>query len=164
MKKYIALGALLLSVFMGHAQHGAEESMEGHHCFFEERTFSMGLGLPYSFHIASPGVNARFYYNMGHNFCFGPEVSYFSLEGLEVLDFDFVAHYIFETPYAGVYPLVGVNYTHEVEFGHALGAAGVVFGAGLHRNFNSFTVFAEYSMVRSELSDYLATVGLMYTL
>lgn len=153
-----------VSALAATAQHGSDEGgMEGHHCFFEERTVSFGLGLPYSFQAQALGMNARLYYNMGHRFCFGPEFSYFKTDELEILDVDFIAHYIFETPFTGVYPLLGVNYTRETEHGHKEAAPGLVVGAGLHRNFGSFTGFAEYSRVQSELADNFVTAGLMYT-
>lgn len=169
MRAFLVLAFCTVSSLTAKAQHGSEghgnddHEMEGHHCFFEERSVSLGLGLPYSFHAKAPGINARLYYNMGHRFCFGPEFSYFKTEEVEILDVDFIAHYIFETPITGVYPLLGLNYTMEASHGHEEAAPGVVFGAGLHRNFGSFTAFGEYARVQSNLADDFITAGIMYT-
>lgn len=146
-----------------YAQHGSGEEEFDHHCLLPAKSWSLGVGVPYSFHAESVGFNSRFYYNIGHAFCFGPEFSYFKTDELQLLDFDFLAHYIFETPITGVYPLLGVNYTAEEEHGHGEGAFGVVFGGGLHRNFSALTVFAEYAHVQSELADDFVTLGVMYT-
>ena len=83
---------------------------------------------------------------------------------MNVYDFDFVVHYIFETKLVGIYPLAGVNYIVETEEGHdAERAVGAVFGAGIHRNFNKVTFFGEYARVQSNLDDHLFTFGLMYS-
>jgi len=162
--KTFGLLLCIFSVAVASAQHGGEaHEMEGHHCFFKERSVSIGIGLPYSFHAKAVGFNARLYYNMGHRFCFGPEFSYFKTDELEILDVDFIAHYIFETPITGVYPLLGINYTQETSHGHSEGAPGLVFGGGLHRNFGSLTALAEYARVQSPLADHFITMGIMYT-
>lgn len=159
----LLIAVLLLFGSTSYGQHDSGEEDFEHYCFLPARSWSLGVGVPYSFHAESIGFNSRLYYNMGHAFCFGPEFSYFKTEELQILDFDFLAHYIFETPISGVYPLFGVNYTMEEEHGHSEGALGVVFGGGLHRNFSSLTVFAEYAHVQSELADDFVTLGVMYT-
>jgi len=60
----------------------------------------------------------------------------------------------------------GINYAienrgnnHETET-----AFGAVLGAGLHRNFNKFTLFAEYGHIFSALKEDQFMVGFLYTL
>ena len=140
-----------------------EKSEFDHHALLEERSFTFGLGLPYSFVLNAPGINSRFYYNIGEHICFGPEFSFFSTDEENIYDINFVGHYIFETKIAGIYPLAGANYTIETfEEEETEEAFGLVTGIGLHRAFNRFIVFGEYSHVFSELSDDFVTVGVMY--
>ncbi|MFK7968715.1 MAG: hypothetical protein AB8F95_00015 [Bacteroidia bacterium] len=147
------------------AQEESEDDEFDHHCHFEGRSLTVGIGVPYAFEIGAPGVNVRMYYNAAERLCFGPEYSYFKNQDVEVIDFDFVGHYIFETKWLGIYPLFGVNYTVEKET-HAMHevheALGLVFGAGVHRNFNKLTVFAEYSNVILGIEDQFVTMGIMY--
>jgi hypothetical protein len=140
-----------------------EEGFE-HHCLFEEKSMTIGLGTSYSFELESVGINSRVYYNLGEHLCMGPEFSYFKKGEETVYDFDLVAHYIFETKFAGLYPLAGFNYTIEENEHHTEKEAGCVFGAGAHRNFNKLTVFLEYAHVESKLADDFITVGLMINL
>ena len=133
-----------------------------HHCLIEEKSFTIGLGAIYSLEKELLGVNSRFYYNIGEHICFGPEVSLIKNEVISIYDIDLVAHYIFETKWVGIYPLLGANYTYKKERGHSEEALGVVFGAGVHRNFNNIVVFGEYSRVQSELSDDFIALGLMF--
>ena len=159
---------LLLLPLASIAQEREEEHSDeefDHHCLFEERSFSIGLALPYTTHFKTAGVNMRFYYNMGEKFCFGPEVAFFQKDDTDILDIDFVGHYIFETPWFGIYPLVGANYTREKEdeSNKEEDAIGLVFGGGIHRNFNKITAFAEFARVQSELSDNFITTGFFFT-
>jgi hypothetical protein len=159
----------LLSFLSVQAQHGGSsenegEEVEDHHCLFKKNSISLGLGASYSFHFDGIGINSRVYYNLGHHICFGPEFSFFKAGELDVYDFNLIIHYIFETKLVGIYPLIGANYTIEKEPHESEEAFGVIFGAGLHRNFGLFTVFAEYGHVQSRLKDDFVTVGAMLTI
>ena len=166
--KIIGLLAFALCISLSSfAQHGeeVEEDFE-HHCKFEERSIIIGLALPYSTGVNTLGVNFRMYYNINEHICFGPEYSYFKNEEYEIVDFDFIVHYIFETPVIGIYPLLGANYTVEEDLEPAEpeieNGLGVVYGAGIHRNVSNFTFFAEYSRVDFGVDDQFFTAGIMY--
>tara|TARA_B100000508_G_scaffold140954_1_gene144538 strand:- start:18457 stop:18972 length:516 start_codon:yes stop_codon:yes gene_type:complete len=154
--------ALILMPLMGISQHAETSEGSESHCYFKKNSFSLGIGLPYSLKLDVAGINARFYYNIGEAICFGPEFSYFNNGHEEVMDVDFVGHYIFETPWVGLFPLAGVNYTLEKSNHRTLNAVGVVFGAGLHRNFGKVSLFGEYAHVESKLPDDFITLGLFY--
>ena len=99
------------------------------------------------------------YYNMDEKFCFGPEYGFFKIDEVEIIDFDFVGHYIFETNWVGIYPLAGANYTVETEFKdiqEVKSALGIVFGLGVHRNFKK----TQYSLNTRELSSESTTNSL----
>ena len=155
--------ALFLSLSLESFAQTEEKNEEEfkHHCLFEEQAMTIGLGASYSFELEAVGINSRVYYNLGEHLCMGPEFSYFKKGEKTVYDFDLVVHYIFETKFAGLYPVVGLNYTLEETVHHTEKEAGVVFGAGAHRNFNKLTVFIEYAHVESNLADDFITVGLM---
>ena len=68
---------------------------------------------------------------------------------IEVIDIDFVGHYIFETLWVGDFPAIGLNYTSGTEHNSIHEAIGVVFGGGIHRNFGKVSVFAEYVHVEN---------------
>lgn len=137
---------------------------KGHHCFNQHDSFSLGGGVPFSLHFEIPGVNLRGYYNINHNICFGPEVSYFKQDDLGVFDLDFVGHYIFELPWIGIYPVVGVNFTNERSAHDTNEGFGALFGGGIHRNHKRFTFFTEYTHVQGVLTDDFITAGILYTL
>lgn len=132
-----------------------------------EHSITIGAGIEYSDELSKVGNNIRAYYNIGEHICFGPEYSYFKKDDLELFDINLVAHYIFELPYVGFYPLIGANYSKEVEetftSKESESAYGVVFGAGFHKTFKNVTVFIEYSRLESDLADNFGTFGLMYT-
>ena len=153
-----------IAAFSQETEDNEEGEGESSHCYFKKNSVSIGLGMPYSIKIQAVGVNARVYYNMGEAICFGPEFSYFDNGHEEVVDFDFVGHYIFETPWMGIFPLAGVNYTIEKGEHHTEEAFGVVFGAGLHRNFGKISLFGEYAHVESNLNDDFVTIGLFYNI
>ena len=163
--KFIAILILALSLAIPcfGQEHHQEEEFE-HHCEFEEGSLTLAIGAPYSFEIESVGVNFRMYYNIGEKICFGPEYSYFRNEEYEIVDFDFIVHYIFETHLVGIYPLFGGNYTVEVDRidEETEEAFGVVYGAGIHRNFSNWTIFAEYSRIELGIDDQFVTVGIMH--
>jgi hypothetical protein len=144
------------------AQAPENPEEEQHHCFMEENSFSIGIAPQYALHIESMGAHARFNYNMGESFCFGPEVSYFDNGHETLLDLDVVAHYIFETKWVGIYPVAGLNYAMEKVGQHQEKNMGAVFGAGVHRNFKSFTGFLESTRVENRKDDWLFTLGIIY--
>jgi len=129
------------------AQEHLEENFE-HHCKFEERSLTLGIGLPYSSEVNSIGFNLRMYYNLGEKICFGPEYSYFKTGDYEVVDFDLVGNYTVETD---------LHSPEEIEESFA-----VIFGFGAHRNFKSVTIFAEYSRVELGIDDQFVTTGIMF--
>jgi hypothetical protein len=140
-----------------------EEDKELHHCYFEEKSISFGIGSSYSLPLDLVGINLRSYYNIGEKLCVGPEFSYFKSPTVEVLEFNAIAHYIIETPLLGISPISGVNYTienleHEQEKGF-----GVALGLGLHRNFDRVTIYTEYITVVGAVPDNFLNLGLMYS-
>jgi hypothetical protein len=154
-----------LIIFSGLCVHAQEEFKEEeyHHCLLGESSLIIGLGVPYSFELKTAGINSRFYYGTGENLCFGPELSYFKKDEVEILDIDFVIHYIIETPWLGIYPVVGINYTKEHEEGHSdKNEYGFLWGIGMHRNLKKIIVFTEYTRIESALHDQFITAGLMY--
>jgi len=155
---------LLIAPAFLFGQEEVHASEEASHCYMIEKSWSIGLAAPYSFNIDGVGINTRLYYNVGHELCFGPEFSYFKNDHKEIIDVDFVVHYIFEIPVLGVFPLAGLNYTWENFNNHNESALGIVVGGGLHRNFGKVSLFAEYAHVQSKLSDDFVTLGLFYTL
>ena len=161
-KPFTFLVTILLPVLC----HGQQEDDFEHHGFFEHKSLTLGVATPYSFELNSLGVNLRMYHNVNENICFGPEVSYFKNGESEIVDFDFVMHYIFETPLVGIYPLLGANYTVETEKHlqetETLAKAGMVYGLGMHRNIKRITFFMEYSRVEWGITDQFITAGLMY--
>lgn len=163
----IRFSVLLFSLVValsGYSQHTDDEEFAAH-CHFPEHSLLLGIGAPVSINNSIVGANFRMYYNVNEKVCFGPEYAYFKNAEMEIVDLNFVGHYIFELPLVGLYPLAGANYTVEKELhnDHQLKAAlGLVLGLGIHRNFNNFTAFAEYSRVEFGLNDQFVTLGLMY--
>ena len=146
-----------------------EEEKFEHHCKFEERSLILGIGGAYSTSIDQLGLNLRMYYNINEHFCFGPEYSYFRNDEHEIVDFDFVGYYIFETHLVGIYPLFGGNYTVETTFLEDIDEEneieeefGVIYGLGIHPNVKGFTFFAEYSRIDLGIDDQFITAGVMY--
>lgn len=160
---------LLLSGLALQAMGQDHNDAEPEHSRLLERSYSLGAGLPWSFNFSTAGSNVRGYYNIGEQFCFGPEFYYLQADDTEIFDVDFIAHYIFNTPLVGTYPVLGANYTAEWEHTknegtHQESAFGATWGIGIHRHMGHFTAFAEYSEVESSLSDRFVTVGLLYTI
>lgn len=86
-----------------------------------------------------------------------------------VFDADLIAHYIFKTPWFGIFPVAGGNYTveweeHQKETTHRDKAFGATYGIGLHRHFGPFTAFGEYTRVANKFGDAFLTVGILYTI
>ena len=161
MRYYIYILLFAILPLGSYAQTKEENEESNHHCLFEEKSVTVGLGTSYSLNLETIGINSRVYYNLGEHICFGPEFSFFKKDEEKVYDIDIIGHYIFETKLAGLYPLIGLNYTIEESTHHTEKEFGVVFGAGAHRNFNKITVFAEYAHVESDLKDDFITIGLM---
>lgn len=141
-----------------------EKKYDTHHCFFAHQSVSIGLGAEYTTIFDVTGINAKVYYNLGEKFSLGPEFSYFKKEKEEIFDYNLVVLHIFETPWVGLFPLIGGNYTHEKNANENKTAFGVIAGAGIHRNFNRFTIAIEYSRVFSKLPDEFITFGLMFNI
>ena len=108
------LSTLTVFFFFTSLISAQDDSVEEHHCYFKKNSISFGLGPTYSFGLESVGINSRIYYNIGERLCFGPEISYLKKHDESVTDIDFIGHYIFEIPWFGLYPLVGINYTKEI--------------------------------------------------
>lgn len=173
MKLLIGLIITSLLAFHVSAQEHAESKGQKHKAepenfLLQERSYSIGIGLPRSTELKALGINARGYYNIGEQFCFGPELFYIDGGKTEVFDVDLIAHYIFNTPLVGIFPVVGGNYTLEWETEHdemhRENAFGVTYGLGVHRHFGNFTVFGEYTRVANKFGDSFVTVGLLYTI
>ena len=135
-----------------------------HHCYYPESSFTLGIGATYSIKLNAVGVNARVYYNIDENWCVGPEFSYVNNGESMLYDMSLIAHYIIETSLVGIYPVIGLNYSLEGGNHESIGAFGVVFGGGVHRNFNKLTVFTEYTHIQSKLQDDFVSLGLMLNL
>lgn len=156
----------LLFVALSNFVWGQEET-HYHQCLVEKNSFSAGLGAAHSFELEKAGINGRFYYNFHENICFGPEFTYFKTEDAEILDFDVVVHYIFETPWVGIYPVAGINYTVETIF-HDLSRSktedgfGVIYGLGVHRNIKRVTFFIEYTRLNGAFNDHFLSLGAFY--
>jgi len=162
----VALPATLLAQTAEDPKKPAQTNEEDykHHCFFEHQSVSIGLGAEYTTVFNVTGINAKVYYNLGEKFSLGPEFSYFRKEDEEIFDYNLVILHIFETPWVGLFPLVGGNYTQEKTPDKDKTAFGLVVGAGLHRNFNRFTLAVEYSRVFSDLPDEFITFGVMFNI
>ena len=162
------IGTIIIALCLSIASFAQEESEENfeHHCNFEESSLTLGVGAPYSNEINSLGFNLRMYYNLDEHICFGPEYSYFKNEEYEIVDFDLIGHYIFETKIVGIYPFTGVNYTVETDLidEEIEEFFGAIFGIGIHRNFKGLTIFAEYSRVQFGIDDQFFTGGLLISI
>ena len=139
------------------------ESLEknSHHCFFHPNSLVGGLGATYSGEFQTVGFNSRVYYNITEQLCLGSEFSFLKSGKEELKEVNFVAHYIFETRFIGIYPLAGVNFSHEkkAETDSDWGFKG---GVGVHRNVKKFNIYAEFSITESDLRDRFVTLGFLY--
>lgn len=162
--KYVLIGFLFPFANISFAQqnHRADSAIF-HHCFFPKNSVMIGLAAPYAAGINAVGINMRSYYNINKRICFGPEFSYFKNGDLVLLDANLVVHYIFETRWVGIYPVVGINFSSKREF-EVKSEFGTIWGAGIHRNFRRLTLFAEYSSVEGELDEHIYTSSLLYNL
>lgn len=166
MKHFILAYASFLLV---HAQSlKAQSDTTFHACLYPESSFTLGLAGIYGFDFSGSGINGRAYYNLGEHFCFGPEASFLSATNKALTDINLVAHYIVDVKGIGIYPVGGINYSLETETGenheaHRDEAWGIVGGFGIHRNYNRFTLFTEYSHHFSPIPDDLIALGFMMT-
>ncbi len=154
---------LLVCISIFGAEIWAQEH-EDHHTFFKENSITISLGSTFINKVEPLGLNGRFYYNVSENICFGPELTWFSVEGGNIFETNFVLHYIFETPLVGIYPVVGSNYTSESLKTEKHENWNLVFGVGIHGNFGKFGGFAEYTQKRFARFENIFSVGLMYTI
>ena len=163
----ILFGIILLFSFNTYAQHESKDTIqesESHHCLFVKNSVTIGVGLPYSYGLNGFGVNTRIYYNVGEHICFGPEFSILKKKDESLYDLNIVGHYIFETPLVGISPIVGANYTKEIDAHGSEETFGGIIGLGVHRTFRLITIFLEYTHVESKLRDDFLTSGLMITI
>ncbi len=151
---------------------------------YSQSTYSVGLAGIYGDDIDDIGINARAYINSkDHRFCFGPEFSFFSntsqtsnnlQKESELFELNFNAHYIFEIAKGlGVYPLTGMNFSHEkeeifegglLEEKETANEFGWNIGGGVHYQlYANWLVFIEYDYLISELSQNSISGGIIYT-
>ncbi|MFT5819809.1 MAG: hypothetical protein ACI8ZM_001034 [Crocinitomix sp.] len=138
------------------------------------QSLMFGVGGSYGADIQQFAPNFRIYYGLTEHICFGPEYSYFpSIKhgdtDVQLSEYGFVGHYIFEVKHiAGIYPLIGINYSVENEVhneeSHTTSALGASMGLGVHFNFKNFLPFAEYKYITGKLSQSTFSVGLIYNL
>lgn len=146
------------------------------------QSFSLGGGMIYGDDIGTVGAQARAYYNTKNGkMCFGPEFSHFlksseTIHGEEITrqlnEINFNLHYIMELDEKwGVYPVIGMNMSFEKEEITTLGEShteninelGANLGAGIHRSFNQWLLFAEYDHLFSDLSQNSIVIGAFFT-
>ena len=138
----------------------------------------VGLGPTYEIDEQLFGINTRFFYGKNERFCFGPELSFFPFQDIDlenevsILDLNLNAHYIFElNDKTGVYPLSGINYTIESEReilfpeeSEREKAFGLNYGVGAHYNLKNVFVFIEFKGIVGQLSDEFLTIGVLFKL
>lgn len=161
--RYLILLGLLVCTRSVYAQNDDEQTVtDFHHCFFEENTISVGIGPKVSLSQNLLGLNSRVYYNMGEHWCFGPEVSLLQQGEKTVGELSIISHYIIETPWVGIYPIIGGTFSQEEEGEHKESGIGATYGAGMHRNFGRVTGYMEYSGFVGFSSDQYWGLGIMY--
>lgn len=136
------------------------------------QSIMVGAGGIYGTDIEQVGVNARVYYGLNEQICFGPEFSYFpkvthGSESIQLNEYGFVVHYIFEIKEeVGLYPLLGINYSVEeseyLGYTHTNKAMGAAIGAGMHLEVKNFMPFIEYKYIMGELSQSTFSLGVIY--
>lgn len=157
-------GASLILVFLFVSSRiSAQEEEKTDHCYVEPNSMSIGIAVPYSIKESGVGINSRLYYNVKEKWCFGPEFSFTPSTEKELFEANFVIHYIIKVPVVGLYPLAGFNYSWEQSEMHGNHEGrGFLWGAGMHRNIKSFTLFGEYSRLEGSMADQFVTLGLFY--
>lgn len=155
---------IILLYVLSFSQLRAQRDSLYHHCFFPKSSFSVATGL--SLNGPSIGFPLRTYYNLNRRFCFGPELILTPQNGLE-LELNLVGHYIFELGPLGFYPLIGWQFQFEVESqlkevteGNSNSALG---GIGLHRNWQSWGLFLEWSQAARQKSKPIWSLGVLKT-
>ena len=159
-KTYFTFFGLLFSLLL----FSQDETSFQHHCYFEEKGISVGLASNLSLNHSQWSPNARLYYNLRENICLGPEISYSKPHAEEnILETNFVFHYIVDVKKMGVYPVFGASYLYEKINHQEEKFYGVVVGGGLHRNIKRFSIFTEYSHAfYHNLDEDKLSVGLFY--
>ena len=141
--------------------------------YSQEESIILGLGATAELEEGFIGINARAYYGLNEQFCFGPEVSYFPYQSIDneyeksITDLNFNAHYIFElSEKIGLYPLSGLNYTIEEERlidnnddSEEEKEFGINYGLGIHYRIKKVFVFTEFKGIVGSLSDEFITIG-----
>ena len=138
--------------------------------YSQEEALIVGVGSSLELEDGLVGVNARAYYGLNEQFCFGPEVSYFPYQSIDdgyeksIVDLNFYALYIFElNEKIGLYPLSGLNYTIEEERlrddDEKEEEFGVNYGLGVHYRLKHFFVFTEFKGIVGALNDEFITIG-----
>jgi hypothetical protein len=138
------------------------------------QSIMFGVGGTYGTDIQQSAPNFRLYYGLNEHICFGPEYSYFPTKShhnsdVQLSEYGFVAHYIFEVAEkAGLYPLVGLNYSVEKESHQEESITHDAFGAsvglGFHLMVKNVLPFAEYKFITGPLSQSTFSIGLIYHL
>ena len=151
--------------------------------FSQDKSISLGAAFEYNHTTELAGINLRGYYNIGHNFCFGPEFTFFEnkqiilddeIEDISIWELNINAHYIIEIKErVGIYPIVGFNFTRETEEISYLSSSdtkteresfyGFNLGGGIHVPIKKFTPFYEYHYTFGELGEGISTAGIFYT-
>lgn len=144
MKKIQLIFILFLSFLNIHAQESNNDSSDFHHCLFEEKSFTIGLGSAFNLIDSKYEFNGRLYYNLKENFCFGPEYYTNFQSDKKLNELNFVGHYIFDLKAFGLYPLVGISYIDEKISHESISKIGLVSGGGIHRNIKRFIMYFEF--------------------
>lgn len=135
---------------------------EFHHCYMEERSFSIGGAYSTEFIENEHLINGRAYFNPTESICFGPEYSYLFSPHTNYQEIGIAAHYIFDLKIVGLFPLIGINYGKEKDDHGIHESWGFKSGFGIHRNFNRWIAFTEGGVLynKFETSPFLS-IGLM---
>ena len=138
------------------------------------QSIMIGAGGTYGTEVKQVGLNARLYYGVNEQICFGPEFSYFPTiqhhdESIQLNEYGFVVHYILEVKErVGVYPLLGINYSVEkseqLGLTHVQNEFGALLGGGMHLQVKNFMPFIEYKYITGNLSQSTFSLGLIYNL
>jgi len=158
-------GIAFLVVFLSSEDSYAQEIQSDstyHSCFFREKSFSFGIATERELSIPMTGGQARLYYNFRKNVCFGPEIALTNGAESKSRDFNLVIHYIHELFGFGLYPVIGLSLTREIEKGHSQNDWGAMTGFGLHRNWRKMIFFSEYSHSFVWSGTDKVSVGIMY--
>ncbi|PWJ44233.1 outer membrane beta-barrel protein [Sediminitomix flava] len=157
----------------------------------QAQTFSIGTSAVYGDDIEEAGFNLRGMVHLDKHiglvaeyttFHQHDEIAHHELEQKRLWEINLNAEYnIHLLKHLGIYPLVGLNYSHELEDIHELTGAethsytaqnhdshheinsfGMNLGAGIHYELGHFEPFVEYGHLFSDLPQNVFSVGLMY--